>query len=352
MTRILTDVYSLLDLDRLLARPIDEISASARVAVAPTVQNLVACEEIFLDPQQSKRWLGPSLDIFSEILCPILVEGGCGSRAAELLAKLHLTPPTQEVYDEGKSGFELRTAIYIELARQLDVYYAPHPERLKTLRSAAEDPTAASMAIRLMEAEIEKSEAFKAAGVDLFIPPVADFVFEMARHKKATLAEAILEVRYSKNAERFRSWCSGVDDELRANKGRSRVGLLQSHMREVKELAQIWSKDLDSECRFTERTLTLTKIWGIGAVLEFLGLDTIKVKDPIIESNHAHLLFLNDLYRPIAGSGDGEGFFKKGPGDARKGRRLEVAKLSSDKEREDYSAGYWAQEDEEPSRNQ
>ncbi len=144
---------------------------------------------------------------------------------------------------------------------------------------------------------LAESSAISYVGINLRIPPVAEHILAYAKQKDITPLKAVREVRESKHAVAFRIRCSEIEDEMRNYGKRSSFRNMQKLLQEIDTLTKIWAKDCDEKVRYKTRTIPLGSMWGIGGLLESVGLKEIKIKDPVIYESQPAMLFLNDLYR-------------------------------------------------------
>src|SRR5439155_25631162 len=116
-------------------------------------------------------------------------------------------------------------------------------------------------------------------------------VVAFAAKNQMDLITAIKEIRHSKNAVRFRERCGKIDQELTDFTGRSSVLSLQKLIHEFDKVAAKWENDLDEGVKYVRREVSLRKVWGLGSLLESLGVDKLTLKDPIIFLKDGDLLF-------------------------------------------------------------
>jgi len=206
------------------------------------------------------------------------------------LDKYEWAPPTHELCQTGRSF--LRAHFYVELARALELYLSPHPERAEYIKRIAPHPLSLQESI-VLEADEALQSPFLKVVVD--IPPVAELVVRTSRKRRLDLAGAVLEVRESKNARRFRKWCAKMSAKL--GEGRAGLAAAQRIERELKEVCSTWRADVEEGVRYKRRQLDLGVIPCLGKVLTFFGMQKLTIKDPIIRAEKPYLLFLNDLYR-------------------------------------------------------
>ena len=192
-----------------------------------------------------------------------------------------------------------RTCFYMLLARQTGLPYLPHPwrEGLLSAISGVRKPVSIDI-VKFMTEKIAVSVRDEVRSIipnieSSVAPPIASDVLRRAKEPKYVI-EALLEMRESKRARRFRKWsrefreaiCAGAFGTLEA----------QRMWKTVEDAAQKWKNDLDEEVRYRTRTLKL----GFGPAGIKAEIPSFTIKDPIIISakRYRPLLFLNDLFRP------------------------------------------------------
>lgn len=300
MYRILSDIYSILELDRILNWSAVDISPRMLGTAAPMIQRLVLCDEILVERKQAHRWVGPTLALFPEVIKAIPEPSDKQSEVGESIERLRAIPPTDEHSDSasGLSGFSARALRYLELAALLDVYYVPHPARQDVVEQAngARRVTAAEYLLSNFDSAIREHFEISLLSVDFEVPPVADYVAQYSRRTGAWMYQAIQEIRNSTNAESFRKWCRKVDEQLRQAQGRSQVRVLQPLKAELDSVTTRWVDDISEGISYRTRTVSLSKLPLVGKLFEVIGLDDIRLRDPVLAKNNRHLLFLSDIY--------------------------------------------------------
>jgi len=132
--------------------------------------------------------------------------------------------------------------------------------------------------------------------LQLNIPPIAELVMSYAVTKKCPIHEAIIEVRNSKNATKFREWCQ-IFTKAGMN---GRPGLkeqIELH-NEFVDVCKVWKNDVKEEVIYKTRSITLEKIPIVGGALKSLNMDKLSIRDPVLapKKNVTYFLLLNDLY--------------------------------------------------------
>jgi hypothetical protein len=131
----------------------------------------------------------------------------------------------------------------------------------------------------------------------LTIPAVAELVINYATRKKCPIHEAIMEIRQSKNATKFREWCQIYTGA--SMKGRPGIKEQTELFKDFRNVCEIWKHDIKEEVDYKTRTISLEKLPIIGGTLQSLNMDKLNVRDPVLvpKENFSYFLFLNDLYR-------------------------------------------------------
>lgn len=138
--------------------------------------------------------------------------------------------------------------------------------------------------------------------VDLSVPAVFEYVVRYAQRKKCSLHAAVMEVRESKHASKFREWCARF--KSLDNKGRAAAMEQNEMVSELRNVCDIWKKDVREGTEYKTRKLNLEKLPLMGGVLKALNMhEGYAIKDPVISpsARYTYFLFLNDLLRPAAG---------------------------------------------------
>lgn len=294
MTRILTDVFSIVCLREAERQPVPSVELIDS-GVFNLLQNIVLCDEILVDSSGLRLW---KLDLFCnrfESVFTFIEEDSSTTNSEINLLKLGI--------GEASDGFFERTQYYLDCARKHNVYLTLHPEREQHLRSIIKKDRpqhAAQIAVDYLDREMGNSTAAEYSGIDFAVPPVAEYVVSFCKKNKVDLITGISEIRSNKHALTFRKWCSELDETLvDGRNGRSSVANVQKLLKEVDKVSTGWAIDIERYVKYVPRELSLSKIWGIGSLLEATGLSKIQVNDPVLNPKTPHLLFLNDLYREI-----------------------------------------------------
>jgi hypothetical protein len=216
-------------------------------------------------------------------------------------------PPDFPVDYQTSSMTLPRAHFYLELSRHLGIPLAADP-----IRSSYFDILISRLKVKLNQgvpeqvvanfdrsvSSADNSGFDNLVSVDLSLPPVAEYVANYARKKDCTLYEAVLEVRNSANAVRFRGWCSHLCEALEL--GRSGTAQVQEIKRELREVCEAWKKDVGEWVDYRTRKLNLENIPWLGGILKALNFHEFKIRDPVltIDRKTSYFLFLNDLLRP------------------------------------------------------
>lgn len=287
MTEILTDVFSLIRLQQL--RSNDNLSIEQIQHVAHTIENLVLCDRLVVERTRADEY-----GIFAEL-----------KSLHECLKGIEAPPNFHRNYGESDQGlrdvtarFDARTMDYVNLSNELEVYLSLDPLRHPRLQGLAslDGPTAHEV-VQRFHRKLASGDAGTLARINVDAPPVLQAV--LRKHSSGIdLISAVLELRNSKNAERFRATCKKLDDTIKEVGKTAALKPVQDLRNELNEVSTQWEFDLNEGVRYKKRTLYFGKIWGLGPFLEFFGLEKISIHDPVISPGKPHLLFLNDLYRP------------------------------------------------------
>jgi hypothetical protein len=306
MSTVLLDIYSILTLKSALEASEHQQHLRHFEGFPSIIQSLVLCDKVLLDGEGARGW--KVVDVCNQFHDAFALIDSENINGTDISAELQGLRTTNDLMlgtyfnlARGRRDLLLaRVDKYLALARKLGVYLSLHPDRAGKLRAvlgkASRCPTS-EIAIAHLDERLAATSVAKYAGIDLLLPPVFEYVMTFMQANKIDLPTAVNEIRCSKNAIRFRNRCQKIDEELVDLSGRSSVHALQQLISEIDALASKWEKDLDEEVKYIRREISLRKVWGIGVILESIGLGTFTIKDPVISPNHADLLFLNDLYR-------------------------------------------------------
>lgn len=134
----------------------------------------------------------------------------------------------------------------------------------------------------------------------LSLPPLSDYIVEMAYKKKISIISAMHEVKKSKDAVAFRSWRHEMH---RNNVLCTRSSLLEAgkQWKEMERIVNKWSEDLDIGLGVTHKykmfkvglTDDLLKNIGIKVTLPNISLN---IKDPVLNPKR-HLKFISSWYK-------------------------------------------------------
>lgn len=293
--RTLVDTYSV----TALADAAGETPGGDAESSVSLIENLVVCDKLIVDAEGIGDWglrrfcegFGGAFELLNE---------SPSDRNFPLAAIRSLYTVPHPDAPDGTERILARTHHYAELAKSLDAYLCLHPSRIEYLYNNfgwKDKPTTAKLVISHLDQKITQSDAGKMAEIDLRTPPILESVLRFKARESVELPIAINEIRASKNAIAFRKWCSEIDNELRGCSGRSAIPIMQKLIGELDSVAEAWEKDLNLHVHYKRRTISLKKIWGIGSLLEAVGLSEFEINDPVILQSKQHLLFLNDLYR-------------------------------------------------------
>jgi hypothetical protein len=336
MSKVLMDVFSVLVLQEDLrgiegGRPVQDFIAQSNI-----IENAVLCDKILLESKQSRQWDVTTVtnrlqDVFEFVESGELndsdesveshtlreLSGYLGRESSvrdsflfvhhidrilkyEAVTRDNYLGSYIGSYSGSSDAFLERADYYFALARKLGVYLSLHPKRSEYLRSSLgkrRRGPSSKVAISHFDKRLSSIEVAEYAGVDLSVPPVVDYVMAFAAKNRVDILTATNEIRLTRNAVRFRERCGKIDEELTDFAGRPSVLSLQKLIHDIDEVASKWKNDLDEGVKYVRRQVSLRKVWGLGSLLESLGVDKLTLKDPVIFSRDGDLLFLNDLYR-------------------------------------------------------
>jgi hypothetical protein len=133
--------------------------------------------------------------------------------------------------------------------------------------------------------------------IDLSLPPVAEYVANYAKSKRCTLHDAVIDVRNSKHASKFRQWCARLRNSIES--GRSGTADRQKLLKELEAVCEKWKKSVKEGVTYRTRKLKLESIPWIGGLFKAINFEP-EILDPVIavDRKASYLLFLNDLLRP------------------------------------------------------
>lgn len=199
-----------------------------------------------------------------------------------------------------------RAHFYLELARELGVPLSADPIRsryfeilISNLKESLNQGTAEKI-ISFFEERTLKDMADTSSGlisVDLSIPAVAELVVNLAKTHRFSLHTAIIEIRNSKNAIKFREWCAKFASL--SGQGRAATREKSEMLNELKQVCEIWKKDVREQVDYKSRKLILDHIPIIGGFLKALNWHEINFHAPRLlpSGKYPYFLFLNDLLR-------------------------------------------------------
>ena len=281
------DLYSFIEFSEISDTKVRDYKLNAYSNCFPLIENLILCNKIVVE-QKGVNYhnMGSICDVFSDAIKYIRD------------SRLYKETWQSSTHFIGKNILK-RSLLYADVARDADIYYAPHPYREKTLSRKIPkyiDQTAKTV-IRLFDQKFNESNGGIISNVNVKIPPVVEHVLFFSKTQKKTISESINEIRNSKNAQLFRNYFFTLDQELRDLSQRKKIHIYESLFRDIDKLCTVWLYDIDSEVRYRIRKINLSKIPMIGKLLGALGSDKFTIKDPILFAKAPYFLFINDLYR-------------------------------------------------------
>lgn len=201
-----------------------------------------------------------------------------------------------------------RAHFYLEFARYLNMPLSPDPIRSHYYKALTEKlllnfrQGTPEKVIKYFEERVfpdSISEFRPTLSEELSIPAVTELVVNYAKKKRINLREATLEIRNSRNAEKFREWCARFT-QFQNEIGRASLKEQSEMLQELKNVCDVWRKDVRDEVNYLSRKLNLEAIPIAGQILKTLGLhEPANVKTPLpkVLPKHPYFLFLNDLLR-------------------------------------------------------
>lgn len=290
MINVLTDIFSILCFSRIFDEKPKDYSINGYDIVFHLVENLILCDRIVLERNGIRCYeLSPFCEFFRDAIAYVEYP--------------YLYPIDQDSFDlpvyKDRNNIEKRAILYLKLAQQNDLYFSPHPIRHKFLRDIVYErsKTMASEIVTYFDQKICQSESGQFANINVKIPPVVEHCLYFAKNNNLSIPHSIMEIRNSKNARKFREFCSNIDSELRELNPRKKVSVYQKIFKDVDRLCVSWKEDLKEKVNYQQRNIALSKIPLFGKVFEILDIKNVVVKDPIIHQSKPHFLFINDLYR-------------------------------------------------------
>lgn len=306
MSRIVTDIYSLLWLKGSMERfngDYDELNMSE---IGHTIQNIVLCEKIYVEGEQAKEWgvidtCQEFEGVFEILNLSDKQSSGTNEIIKRLRSSLNRSRVSYTTAEQAGDSFVSRSFEYAVLAKSLKAYLALHPERtfaINNLSNGDSQLSAAEIIIKRLDNKMHNSTACELVGANITVPPVAEHVIAFAKFNNLSLIDAIMVIRSNKNAQAFRKRCYEIDQVMLDVSPRSAVSEMQKLVEDIDSVASIWTNDINEGVQYVKRTISLSKVWGLGSLLESTGLSKITVKDPILWNKTPDLLFLNGLYKP------------------------------------------------------
>lgn len=199
-----------------------------------------------------------------------------------------------------------RTHYYLELARELEVPLSTHPIRSnyfeilvekykKSLRMGEPESIVNYFDKKVLREPVEESEM--PISLNLTIPPIAELVLNYADKHNCEINDAVMEVRQSENAIKFRDWCKNY--VALSSKGRSATKEKTALFEEFKKVCETWKNDVKEEVDYKTRKINLESVPVVGGILKALNMNEVTIKDPVLhtQKKFTYFLLLNDLYR-------------------------------------------------------
>lgn len=199
-----------------------------------------------------------------------------------------------------------RTHYYLELAKELAVPLSTHPIRSsyfeilvgkykESLRRGEPESLVNYFEKKVLKEPVDVAEI--PISLDLTIPPIAELVLNYADRNDCEISDAVMEIRQSKHAIKFRDWCKNY--VALTSKGRSATKEKIALFEEFKKVCETWKNDVKEEVDYKTRKINLESIPVVGGILKALNMNEVTVKDPVLhpQEKFTYFLLLNDLYR-------------------------------------------------------
>ncbi len=294
MNKVLSDIFSLFSFRHLDAIP-SNLNFRTYEHFFHLIENLIICDKIVAISGGIERY---DLDEFCKAF------DGVFEYIEEPVLNSHLYPSKQNYIkqDEDKYNLDIekRSLLYLKVAREYSLYFAPHPIRHNFIIKFAYELKGNFIAkelINYFDRQIVSEWNGKFFRIDIEIPPIVEHVIYFAKRNRCLISESVNIIRNSKNALLFRKYCSELDNELRECSPRKKIQLCQALFKDLDKLCENWQQDLDNEVKYTRRHIKLSKLPFLGKLFEFFGINELEVKDPMLFLNRPYFLFINDIYR-------------------------------------------------------
>lgn len=287
MTEVLVDLYSIFSLNNCAHSIANSKNPAIYKNCFPIIENLIICEKVILDKHgvMHHDLLDICLDL-SQAIRLISDERLYSNRTTE-----SNTGPSSEISERVKN--------YLDAARDNELYYSPHPIRGRILKDKITPSfeSTGKYAIKRIDKAIMSSLDHEFNDVSAKIPPLVEHVLCYSEKNNISLLSSIIDIRESKNATIFRSYFGKLDDEIKTLSPRKKVNSLQKLTTEIERLEKKWTRDIDLDVNYKERTINLSKIPVIGHLFEILGIKDLDIKDPILHQEKSQFLLINDIYK-------------------------------------------------------
>jgi len=217
---------------------------------------------------------------------------------------------------------------YLRLSQEVGLPLAASPARSAYFKSLLQDlkkkimSSDAEYILQMFDKSVvspARLKKWQQTGInvdEITIPPVADYVIQLARKKQIPLVAAITEVRNSSHAKDFRAVCGDIQD-LALSGTRASLLARERALRKLKDLSAGWAKAASPETNNKARTISIcTLARGLGEILPYfgivgarpliggvthslkgVGIDRLKLRLPWTRRGLRGELFLSDIYR-------------------------------------------------------
>jgi hypothetical protein len=204
-----------------------------------------------------------------------------------------------------------RAIFYQELTRLLQIPYSPGRNRAQVLASVSKSYSPGLSQTLMKQAAAVREERSKQPLKALLgtndvpelyqgsyaVPDLTSHILKRCVRRGVPLGEMIMEVRNSRNAKNFRGFCGELCATLLASD--RKVEALNAQLAGIKKIVDLWAEDLDEGIVHRRHTVNFKDVWGVGKILEAVGLEKVSVKDPILSMKEdlRGLLLINDVLR-------------------------------------------------------
>lgn len=285
MTDVLCDTFSIYSFNEYYDKVPDLVNINALEDSFHLIENLILCENIFLDQNGVQYFgLGDLCNVFDVALkytnIPELYVSSEGNN----------TYVRNGAIDCGGSINE-RSVHYIKKAHDLGIYFSPHPAREESIFSKINTHhiRASKLIVDTYDQKMYQSESGQLTNINITVPAAVEHALYFAKKNKLKLSQSILEIRESKNAKEFRRYCKSLDLELRDLTPRKRMLASQRLLGDLNEVIGKWAEDLDDGVKYKKRSINLSKLPFVGKWLGFLEIERGRSKFCVIKNRSCML---------------------------------------------------------------